>query len=60
MRQFTRLLLSNEEIYDVLDDFTDKAHIPLVEGVIQVVAGDWEIQGIYSELIKSSFIISRV
>jgi hypothetical protein len=60
MKQFTRLSLTQEEIKDILDDFTEKAHIPLVDGVIHVVVDNFEITGVYSELIRSNFSISRV
>lgn len=60
MKQFTRLSLTQEEIFDILDDFTEKAHIPLVDGVIHVVVDNFEVQGVYSDLIRSNFSISRV
>ncbi|MAG39979.1 hypothetical protein CMI41_03355 [Candidatus Pacearchaeota archaeon] len=60
MKQFARISLTKEEIFDILDDFTEKSHIPLVEGVVHVVVDNFEISGIYSELIRSSFSVSRI
>ena len=60
MKQITKISLSSSEIVSVLEEFTDNSNIPLVEGVVHVVFERLELKGIYSDLIKSNFVISRI
>jgi hypothetical protein len=60
MKQFARISLDKDEIADVFDEFMEKANLPLTEGVIHVAVENFEMNGIYSELIRSNFIISRI
>ncbi|MBT7706347.1 hypothetical protein HN747_02770 [archaeon] len=60
VKQFTRISLTQAELEDILDDFTNKARIPLIEGIVHLVVGNFEVNGVYSELVRSNFIITRV
>jgi hypothetical protein len=60
MKQITKISLSSSEIVSVLEEFTDKSNIPLVEGVVHVVSENLELKGLYSDLIRSNFVISRI
>ncbi len=60
MKQFARITLDRDEIKDIFDDFTDKAKVPLIEGIVRVAVGNFEVSGVYSELVRSNFIISRI
>ena len=60
MKQITKIILGSSEIVSVLEEFTDRSNIPLVEGVVHVVSENLELKGLYSDLIRSNFVISRI
>lgn len=55
----TPIILTQEEIDQVLDQFSEEIHIPLIEGPFQITVNNLNISGVYSSLIGSSFIIKK-
>ncbi|MDD2445133.1 MAG: hypothetical protein PHX15_01915 [Candidatus Nanoarchaeia archaeon] len=55
----TPIILTQEEISNLLDQFSEEAHIPLIEGPFQISVNNLNISGVYSSLIGSSFIIKK-
>lgn len=55
----TPIILTQEEIDSVLDQLSEEAHIPLIEGPFQISVNNLVISGVYSSLIGSSFIIKK-
>ena len=58
-RQVTRIVLSAEEIKEILQKVSDTIHIPLLEGVFRAVADNFSINAVISEIIGSRFIIKK-
>ncbi len=58
-RQTTKIMLSQDEINEVLTKFAEDAHIPFTEGPFQAIVNDMNIAGVSSSLVGSSFIINR-
>jgi len=59
MRQFTKIVLTPEEIKGILDKVSDAAHIPLLEGVFRAAVDNFSINAILSEMIGSRFVIKK-
>jgi hypothetical protein len=58
-KQFTKIILSPHEINDLLEDFSQKANIPLIEGIFRAAVDDLIINAIISDSIGSRFIIKK-
>lgn len=58
-KQFTRITLSPEEIKELLNEVSDSAHIPLLEGVFRAAVDNFSINAVVSEMIGSRFIIKK-
>jgi hypothetical protein len=56
----TNIVLTKEEIKDVIKKFSELAKIPLHEGIYQVVVGKVILSAIISEVIDSKFIIKKM
>lgn len=59
-RQRTRIVLSADEIKEILNEVADEAHIPLVEGVFRASVKGFSISAVVSETIGSRFVIKKV
>ncbi len=55
----TQIVLTKEEILETIKSFSEKAKIPLIEGMLNARILDLEISAIVSETISPSFIIKR-
>ena len=58
-KQSTQVSLSKEEINKVLEYFSNRVHIPLINGPFHVHLENLEIMAIYSEMTGSNFIITK-
>ncbi|MGC9309118.1 MAG: hypothetical protein ACP5D2_00290 [Candidatus Nanoarchaeia archaeon] len=58
-RMPTKLVLSNEEIHEFLEDTADKAGIPLLEGVFRAVVDNYFVDAVISKDIGSRFVIRK-
>ena len=58
-RQITRIILTKEDIKNILDRVSDLAHIPLLEGVFRAAVDNFAINATISDIIGSKFIIRK-
>ncbi|MBU2577098.1 MAG: hypothetical protein KKF50_05250 [Nanoarchaeota archaeon] len=58
-RQITRIILSTDEIREILQKISDAIHIPLLEGVFRAAADNFSVNAVISEMIGSRFIIKK-
>jgi len=56
----TKMMLSKEEIDEVIAKFSEEAKIPLIGGVFKAAVGNLIITALQSELIGSRFIITKI
>lgn len=56
----TNIILTKEEIRDILKKFSEVSKIPLHEGIVKIVAGRLILSAIISEVISSKFIIKKM
>lgn len=55
----TKVVLSQEEITNIIDSFSNQARIPLLSGVFKASVGDLTITAIISEFVGSRFILYK-
>lgn len=58
--KFTNIVLSKDEIEQVIEKFSKSAKIPVHEGIFKVVVGRLILTAIISEIISSKFIIKKM
>ncbi len=58
-RQFTKITLSKKDIQEFINDVSEKAAIPLLEGVFKVAVDNFFLNAVISESIGSRFIIRK-
>lgn len=56
----TKIILSQAEIKEIINGFSEKARIPIVGGILKAAVGDLVISAIISEFVGSRFIINRI
>ena len=56
----TNIILSKEDISDVIKKFSETTKIPLQEGIFRVAIGKLILSAIISEVIGSKFIIKKM
>lgn len=56
----TKIILSQEEINEIVNSFSQEAKIPLAGGILKAAVGDFLISAVTSEHVGSRFIISRI
>jgi len=56
----TRIILTPEEIKNIINSFSQKANIPIVGGMLKAAVGTLIISAVTSEFVGSRFIISRI
>lgn len=56
----TKITLGQEEITDIINNFSEKARIPIVGGILKAAVGDLVISAIISEFVGSRFIINKI
>lgn len=55
----TNIILTQQDIDNIIQEFSEKAKIPLISGVFRAAAGNLAISAIISEFTGSKFIIFR-
>jgi len=55
----TQLVMSQDEIFKVINNFSEQAKIPVIEGILRAAVGDLMISAVSSQFIGSRFIITR-
>jgi len=60
MERNTGILLTNEEIDDIIYRFSEAAKIPITEGIFRVAVGKLILSAIVSSVIGSKFIIKKM
>jgi len=58
-KQVTKIVLSGNDIKEVLQKVSDAAHIPLLEGVFRAAVDNFSINAVISEMIGSRFVIKK-
>jgi hypothetical protein len=58
-KQITNVVLSEEDLRDILKQISEKARIPLVEGVFKVAVENFIFNAVISELVGTTFIIKK-
>jgi hypothetical protein len=53
------ITLNKKEINEIINEFSDKARIPLIEGMLRARVGSLHISAIVSKIASSKFIITR-
>jgi len=56
----TEIKLEKKDILEVIKQFSEKARIPLIEGLLRARVGDLQISAVVSEVTSSRFLITRV
>ncbi len=56
----TKIILNQSEITDILDNFSAKAKIPVVGGILKAAVGNLVISAVISEFVGSRFIINKI
>jgi len=56
----TKLILSQEEITNIIEMFSQKARIPITGGILKAAVGDLVISAVISSFIGSRFIIDKI
>ena len=56
----TKTILNQAEISSIINDFSEKARIPIVGGILKAAVGDLVISAVISEFVGSRFIINKI
>ncbi|MBT4135479.1 hypothetical protein HOD75_03660 [archaeon] len=56
----TRLILSQEDISKIINNFSEQSNIPVVGGILKAAVDDLIISAVTSEFIGSKFIINKI
>lgn len=56
----TKIILNQQEITDIINDFAEKARIPIIGGILKAAVGDIVISAVISEFVGSRFIINKI
>lgn len=55
----TRIALTQQDIMDIIDEFSKQARIPVVGGILKAAVGNIIISAVISEFVGSRFIITK-
>ena len=58
-KQITKIILSADDIKEILDKISEAVHIPLLEGMFRAAVDNFSINAIISEIVGSKFIIKK-
>ncbi len=58
-KQMTKIVLSADEIKNILEKISDNVHIPLLEGVFRAAVDNFSINAVVSDIIGSRFVIKK-
>jgi hypothetical protein len=53
-------ILNKDEIKSIIEDFSERARIPIVGGILKAAVGDLMISAVISEFVGSRFIINKI
>lgn len=56
----TKIILGQAEITKIINDFSEKARIPITGGILKAAVGDLIISAVISEFVGSRFIINKI
>lgn len=59
MVQATNIMLTKEEIDKIINEFSERTHIPLIQGTFKAVSGKLLITAVISEFVGTRFIIQK-
>jgi len=59
-RKSTKIILTKEELSEIIKKFSDASKIPVHEGIFRVVFGGLSLSAIVSEIIGSKFLIKKM
>ena len=59
-RKKTNIILSKEEINEIIEKFSKISRIPVTQGIFRVAVGKFVLSAIVSEIIDSKFIIKKI
>ena len=57
--KITKIALNKEDIDRIINVFSEKSKIPVIEGIYKVVVGNLTLSAIISEVIGSRFVITK-
>ena len=55
-----KIVLAREDINEIIENFSNLAQIPLVDGMLKAAVGNMMISAVTSEIVGSRFIINRI
>jgi len=55
----TNIQITDQEITAVIKDFSEKARIPLIEGMLRARVGNWQISAVMSKKAPPRFILTK-
>jgi len=58
-KQITKIALTTEEINKILENISESAHIPLLQGVFRAIVDNLAVNAVISEMIGSRFVIKK-
>jgi hypothetical protein len=58
-KELTKVVLSAEDIKEILDKVSEAAHIPLLDGVFRAAVDNFSINAVISDVIGSRFVIKK-
>lgn len=58
--QTTKIILSDTEIQEIINLFSDRAKIPIISGLFKAAVGDYILTAIISETVGNRFIITKI
>lgn len=58
-KQITNIVLGDEDIKDILKVISEKARIPLIEGVFKVAVDNFILNAVISDVVGTMFIIKK-
>jgi hypothetical protein len=59
-RKKTNIILSKEEINEIIERFSKISRIPVTQGIFRVAVGNFVLSAIISDVIDSKFIIKKI
>jgi hypothetical protein len=59
-RKATEVVLSKDEIDEVINNFSKKAKIPVDEGIVRIFVGNLNLLAITSEVVSPKFLIKKI
>ncbi len=58
-KEFTKIVLSVEQVKQIFDRMAENAHLPLLEGTFRAALDNFSVNAVYSSLVGSKFVIEK-